>query len=178
MNKVLTVLLAILVVLIALIMWACSLGPIPLDTEAKLRLSGMFVQLYGFVAVALKLIEMAGLWQQLFPPPIAFSFAVTEQGDTASMHVTVPVSAEEKVEMLWQQFAAFSDYVRNELKQIDQRISQAAKLERAERERALEDARRHGHHFEWIGLAAFVIGTILQGTSAELAKWAGVVPWC
>jgi hypothetical protein len=180
MNKILWILLVCCLGAVVWTMWVCSVGPIRLDIEAKLRLSGMFVQLYGFAAVALKLIEITGLWQRLFPPPIEISFAITEEGDTASMHATVSVNAEDKVEMLRQQLAVLSDYVRNELNQIDHRISQAVQRERAERERAMEEARRHGHHFEWIGLAAFVLGTVLQGASAELAKWAGVAlaPWC
>jgi Arc/MetJ-type ribon-helix-helix transcriptional regulator len=173
MNKLLTVLLVCCVAAIVWIMWACSL-----DTEAKLRLSGMVVQLYGFAAVALKLIEVTGLWQRLFPPPIVGSLAVTEEGDILHAHVTVPASTEEKLETLRQQFANHSDYVRNELKQIDQRISQAIGRERAERQLALEEARRHGHRFEWIGFWAFLLGTALQGASVELAKWVGVMPWC
>jgi hypothetical protein len=57
-NKLLILFFVGCLVVIASIFWFCSLpGGIALTTEAKFRLSGMVLQVYGIGAVALKLSE-------------------------------------------------------------------------------------------------------------------------
>jgi hypothetical protein len=58
MNKLLILFFLVSLLVIASIFWFCSLpGGIALTTEAKFRLSGMVLQVYGIGAVALKLSE-------------------------------------------------------------------------------------------------------------------------
>ena len=58
MNKLLILFFLVSLLVIASIFWFCSLaGGIALTTEAKFRLSGMVLQVYGIAAVALKLSE-------------------------------------------------------------------------------------------------------------------------
>jgi hypothetical protein len=58
MNKILILFFVGCLAVIASIFWFCSLPVgIPLTTEAKFRLSGMVLQVYGIGAVALKLSE-------------------------------------------------------------------------------------------------------------------------
>jgi hypothetical protein len=58
MNKLLILFFIVCLLVIASIFWFCSLpGGIALTTEAKFRLSGMVLQVYGIGAVALKLSE-------------------------------------------------------------------------------------------------------------------------
>ena len=101
LNTLLTLVLVGSLVVVVCLFW-CSF-PIPLTIEAKFRLSGMVIQLYGISAVVLK----------------------------------------------------------------------------------LKEGRRQfvGRLHLYIGLIAFLVGTIAQGTSTELSqyvtsRWGGVWPWC
>jgi hypothetical protein len=58
MNKLLIFFFVVCLLAIASIFWFCSLpGGIALITEAKFRLSGMVLQVYGIGAIAVKLSE-------------------------------------------------------------------------------------------------------------------------
>ena len=101
LNTLLTLVLVGSLVVVVCLFW-CSF-PIPLTIEAKFRLSGMVIQMYGISAVVLK----------------------------------------------------------------------------------LKEGRRQfvGRLHLYIGLIAFLVGTIAQGTSSEMAqyvtsRWGGVWPWC
>jgi hypothetical protein len=184
---------------------AFTIGCCSLESEAKVRLVGMYVQLGGIIAVVSKLMEARRLfpsrtrfWQRfvwlsnwLFPPPpIEASLSATEEGDRASMRGRVSPSADTplsgRVELLEQYYANLYDEVgrvQERIEKSDQRFSDELHTERAARERAdseikqaLEKATVGSLPLDYLGVVAVIVGTFLQGASKEIAHRIGELP--
>jgi hypothetical protein len=170
---------------------AFTIGCRSLDSEAKIRLVGLYFQVGGIIAIVFKLMEARQLfppqtsfWQRLFnwffPTKIEAVMRASEQGDRVSMRLRGSPSPDtplsERVDLLEKHCANLFDEVgrlQGRIENSEQRFhAERAARETADRDikQTLETATVGSLRLDYAGVAAVIIGTILQGASQEIAN--------